>query len=378
VSAYLGPPPGGTVQQPRLRVSLGGVALPRPIEATVTQTNMWTASRWSVSAALQDADAMNAAWFASQADIRVEIDVSVDGGQNFLSLLSGITDSIEIAPDYNSVVMQGRDLAALLIDNKTADAYQNQTASEIATILAQRAGLGTSHIVATTTPVGQYYGSNHVKMNMGDLSHAVTQWDLLIWLAQQEGFDVFVQGQDLYFQPAQSSGGPAWQVIWQRVGGVATSNVLNLNMSRSLTLAKGVKVTVKSWNSTTRKMVTAIATSPAPGKVSGEPQSYVFYKPNLDPAAAQSYATQQLASITRHERVITFECAGELALTPRSTLQLSGTGTSFDQAYYPDEIVRSISFDGAFSQQVTAKNHSASEQVALASGSYGQSEGLNY
>ncbi|MDE1990797.1 MAG: hypothetical protein KGI82_10050, partial [Betaproteobacteria bacterium] len=85
----------------------------------------------------------------------------------------------------------------------------------------------------------------------------------------------------------------------------------------------------------------------------------------------------RLAEITRHERVVEFECAGELSLTPFGVVRVSGTGTSFDQLYYPDQITRSIDFTSGFKQHVVAKNHTASEQIALASGSTG-AQGLDY
>ncbi|HQT43873.1 MAG TPA: hypothetical protein PLD79_07715 [Halothiobacillus sp.] len=59
-------------------------------------------------------------------------------------------------------------------------------------------------------------------------------------------------------------------------------------------------------------------------------------------------------------------------------VQLSGTQTSFDQLYYPDEITRSMSFDGGFHESVTARNHSASQQVDLAAGGGTQISGLGF
>ncbi len=48
---------------------------------------------------------------------------------------------------------------------------------------------------------------------------------------------------------------------------------------------------------------------------------------------------------------------GELTLTARSVIALSGTGTSFDASYYVDEIDRSWSEDQSFRQTLKLKNH---------------------
>ncbi|HQT62777.1 MAG: hypothetical protein B7Z75_14430 [Acidocella sp. 20-57-95] len=359
-------PPVGVVRQPRLRLLANGMPLPWPIQAMVRQTNTWTAATWSAEAALKPPDPLNAAWWSAQANVEIEIQIALDG-VTFQSLLIGVIDEIEIAPDEGLLTISGRDLTALLIDQKISNAYQNQTASEIATLLAQAAGL-TPVVTATTTPVGQFYTYDHVRMALGDLEHAITEWDLLVYLAQQSGYDVFVEGRSLYFQPPTAAKAPTFTVNWSAPGGVSTSNVIGLNMRRSLTLAKNVEVTVKSWHSGRRyPTVVRISSSPvnAPNGGLGPKQSYVFYKANLTPAQATAYANAKMAAITRHERVIDFSLPLELSLTPRGIVQLTGTGTAFDQLYYPDEIERSIHARHGTSQTVTARNHSPVQQTVL-------------
>lgn len=373
MSAVSAPAAASTVQIPRLRIKAGGVALPRPIEAMVDLTNTWTASKWSAAIALNDADQMNAAWWASQANVRIEIDYALDG-QTFVQQMIGNTDDIALNWEHNQLTLTGRDLTALLIDVKTAETYQNQTSSEIATLLAKNVGLGTSHIVATTTPIGEYYAGDAVRLSSGDLAHSITYWDLLVYLAQHENFDLFVKGTDLYFQPLASVSTVTFQVTVSRNSGIATANVSDLQLHRSLTLAKDITVTVKSYNSAMGKAVTGIAKRAAKGKATGPEQSYVFYKPNLTPAQAQDLANQRLSQITRHEKLITFDCPPELVLTPQGMIRLTGTGTEFDQTYYPDGITRTMSQQYA-TQSVVARNQSPSEQVALASGSQASSVG---
>jgi hypothetical protein len=149
--------------------------------------------------------------------------------------------------------------------------------------------------------------------------------------------------------------------------GIPVSNVIGLSLEHSLTLAKGVSVTVKSWNSLQSKPIVAKTADPdyktSPGQGT---QDYVFYVPNLTPQGAIDIANQRYADITRHLRTIEFEIPGDTVLTPRNLIVLTGTGTAFDQSYYPDRISCELSQDGGFGMSVTAKNVPPTPSALLA------------
>ncbi len=132
-----------------------------------------------------------------------------------------------IDPALGLVHLDGRDLTTSLIETRTQETFANRTASEIATLLAGRHSL-TAQVVPTTTPVGRYYQDEHDRITLDQFSHATTEWDLLVFLARQESFDVFVQGQSLYFQPATQPTDIAMAV---RPG-----DLIDLKLERSLTL----------------------------------------------------------------------------------------------------------------------------------------------
>lgn len=46
-------------------------------------------------------------------------------------------------------------------------------------------------------------------------------------------------------------------------------------------------------------------------------------------------------------------------------IQFSGTGTAFDQTYYPDTIQRTYSAVEGYAFHIAAKNHSTSSQARL-------------
>lgn len=88
----------------------------------------------------------------------------------------GMADEIDVDPMANTVTIHGRDLSAPLIDLKTTEKFQNQTASEIAQTLAQRNGL-LAAVTPTSILSGTYYKQDHV-----NLSSDRSQWDLLTYL----------------------------------------------------------------------------------------------------------------------------------------------------------------------------------------------------
>ena len=180
-------------------------------------------------------------------------------------------------------------------------------------------------------PVGRYYQSEHDRVTLDQFSHATTEWDLLVFLAQQEGFDVFVQGTSLCFLPAVQQAGYSTLL--------SPGALTELRLERSLTLARDIEVSVKSWNSclNTAFIQRTCATMTTKGAQPGQSittQRYVFVRPNLTSDAALRLARQKLAELTRHERIIELSMPGELDLTPRSMITLEGTGSDFDQSYY--------------------------------------------
>ena len=215
---------------------------------------------------------------------------------------------------------------------------------------------------ATTTPVGRYYQSEHDRTTLNQFSRTTTEWDLLVFLARHEGFDVFVQGQALYFQPATQGADLAVSL--------RPEDVIDLKLERSLTLARDIEVVVKSWNS--RQNSASIQRARAAGRggsgrSKGTPQRYVLVQPNLTPEDALKLAQRKLAELSRHERIIRITMPGELALTPRSMITLEGTGTEFDQAYYIDVIERRLRRDGGLTEHILAKNTSPRTETTTSS-----------
>jgi phage protein D len=343
---------------PRLRLLANGSPIQGAVQAQVSSNNHYAADRFAAVVALGIDLWANAAFWSSQTDILLDVQFSLDGGMTFTSLIQGLVDTVVIDVLTGSLQIEGRDLTAAMIENRTQETFANRTSSEIATIFAQRHNL-TPVVTPTKTPVGRYYQNEHDRIALNQFSRSMTEWDLLIFLAGQEGFDVFVSGTSLYFQP--TSGLLAIPYT------VTPADLQELRLERSLTLARDIIVTVKSWNSRQQNAFTQTVRSSGQqadlsgsggGSQTGSPQHYVFVRPNLTMNDALNLAQQKAAELAQHERVWEATMPGDLTLDPRTPIQLVGTETDFDQIYFIDVIERHLSMDHGFVQRIRAKNTS--------------------
>jgi hypothetical protein len=343
-----------------MQVIANGQVISGVVEAEVISNNYFAADRFNVSVALGLDPWGGTQFWASETNITIEIQFSADSGASFTSLIQGLVDTVTIDPSLGLVHLDGRDLTALLIEAHTQETFANRTSSEIVAILAARHNL-IPQASPTTTPVGRYYQSEHDRTTLDQYGKTTTEWDLLVFLARQEGFDIFVQRQTLYFQPSSVSSSVALTL--------KPSDVIDLRLERSLTLARDIQVVVKSWNSRQNSMIIQQALASGVGSVastSNAPQCYVFVKPNLVPDDALSFARQRLIELTRHERAVEISMPGELTLTPRSIIALAGTATEFDQVYYVDVIRRRLRLGSGMTQRMRATNTSPRTTTTVA------------
>jgi phage protein D len=276
------------------------------------------------------------------------------------SLIAGRIDAVDIDWRGGCVNLNGRDHTADLIETKITEKYPNLTASQIATKLAGAHGL-TAKVTSTSTQVGQYYKDEHAQ-----LESETTEWDLLTFLAQTEpDFVVYVTGKTLYFGPKPKESDEAFELKYQPPGPASPrkGNFENLTTSRTLTLAKDITVYVRSWNMKQSDGFTVKAQAVGANKLRGgttkvKGQEFYFQAGNMTKDQALRYAHSKLAELTQHERVITGEMPGDPALTMLVPVRLSGTGTSWDQIYFPDTLHHSLNARDGYRLRVRAKNHS--------------------
>ena len=121
-------------------------------------------------------------------------------------------------------------------------------------------------------------------------------------------------------------------------------------------LGKKVKSVVRSWNSKDKKVIKSEK------ELSGSGEGELLYEyrvPGLNQEQADKIAEKRLAENTRHEISIEVSAPGDTSIDVRMKLQLSGTGTAFDQSYSIDTIEHAISFDGGYRMNIRGKSKSA-------------------
>jgi phage protein D len=329
-----------------------GTLIPGLIEIEVIRNSHFSADTFCASFALDAAPPRGETFWASELDITIQAQFSLDS-VSFVTLFTGVVDSIAINATKRLIRVTGRDLSAQLIEARTQETFSNRTASEIASLLANRHGLS-PNVVETTTPVGRYYQDEHDRVTLGQYSRSTTEWDLLVFLALQEGFDVSVTGVTLNFCPSNNMAGPPYVVT--------PINCIDMKLERHLTLARDIAVTVRSWNSRQKnafvQTVTGANSSVSNSDGPSQPQQYIFVRPNLTADQVLKFARQRLNELTMHERTVEFVVPGDLTLTPNDRLVVIDTGTEFDQAYYIDLVERRLSWGEGFTQRVRAKNSS--------------------
>lgn len=349
-----------------------GSELPGAIKYTVNSNNYYQADSFSVSFALsagsqaasqQDQGQQSATqvydlnWWGQQTEILLDLQASIDGGDSWQSLVLGQVDRLTADPVAKTISCEGRDLTARFIDAKTRETFQNQTSSQVAETLAGRHGM-TADVTSTSTPVGRYYGADHDRITLNSFSETTTEWDLLCYLAQNEGYDVWVTGTTLHFHPSTQPDAEPYDVFIDM--DTPQSNAVGMTLERSLALAKDIVVAVRSWNSKQKHSFTVFTPNRlSSGRVAqGQAQEFSFVRPNLTGDQAQQLANKIRDELSKKERLCTFHFPGDLILQPRNMLRLRGTNSSWDQTYYVDVVTRTMSLSGGFAMTARVKNHS--------------------
>jgi phage protein D len=358
-----------SARQPRASVSINGIDV-KWIDWETDTNNYYMADTFRVTLPIQTLPFnLSANYFSGAPEVIVEIKAGFPPFPDVFSsvgldtIIVGQTDDITFEPDKGLITLSGRDLTARFIDTKTTDKFQNLTSSQVVTQLAKKHKL-TPVVTKTTIKTGKYYEIDHVKM-----TNAQTEWNLLTTLANEENFDVFVSGYNLYFQPKPDETEVPYLINYNEPflnTGAPTANFIDIKFSRSYTLAKDIIVKVISWNSKQKKGFTKTARAThnkntvlkGAAQPTGEAQTYTYTRPNLSPEQALQKAQSLLKKLSTQEMRCEITMPGNMELTAQSLIKVLGTNTNWDQLYYADSIIRSMSFDSGFTMRVTCKNHS--------------------
>lgn len=347
------------VRQPRFRLIFNGIATAGGQLVEVVCSRGSQASSFHVLASLKDLCRQLGSSWVDQDSLEVAIDFglssasSTDEDPVWERMITGAADQISVHPVSGQVSITGRDHAARLIDLSLQESYLNSTSSEMAGKLAQLCDLN-QDIDPTKDLIGQYYQIQHTKNSLSSFSRHGNGWDLLAELAELEGYDLWVDGTTLHFKQPVVSDNNLYDVIYTPAATNTASpclSISDLSMERSFGLSGALRVTVTSWNSRQRRQVNGIYPTE---QIAGARQ-FLVLKPNMLPDEALAFAKTTYSRLRSHQRVITGKMAGELDLTTRDRLRVSGTGTGWDCIYTIDRIEREMSLANGFVQHIVGR-----------------------
>lgn len=360
-------PVAASQRQPRGQVKIGGVLVAAWTTWTVDNNSFYGADTFKITLAFSALpESHSADWFSRQKSVEVEILAGFPAhpanpqDAEMYTIVVGNVDDIEFNPAARTLELSGRDLSAKLIDNKTApEAYRNQTSSDVAAALAKKYGLATD-IKKTTTKVGTYWDADHI-----GLTDQRSEWDVLTYLASQEGFVVRMKGRTLVFQPSpfEAPAKDFYVFDWDTASGRPHFNGTELSFTRSLTVAKGVSVTASSFQTKNKKAITAVypkaARGTAAGKatpVGGGENHKLRLPPNKSVLEVQQAAKRRHDEIMSHEMHLRATLPADHSLDIASALKVQGTDTAYDQVYYLDAVTRTMSMESGYTMAIRAKN----------------------
>ena len=349
-----------TLRQPRGIVRVNGAALPGWIEWEVTNNTHRQSDTFRVCYACGKLPPnQNAAWLTAQAKIQIEIFAGFPQNpagfdtSELTRWMIGNCDGQSFDQERNTIELCGRDLTSEMIDTKTSEKFLNQKASDIAKTIASRHGF-TADVDDTGSPDGTFYEIDHARIN-----NAATEWDLLTELADNEGYNVWMDGTTLHFKSQDASSTGTYMIRWtppdaQRA--FPRANAMNLKFSRNNMLSqKNTAVTVNSWNAKQKAKFSGQATA-SRLEASGT-LAYIYNEPGLTQDQASRRAKEKLKGIIRNEMTLNASLPADNILTVRALVQVEGTGTAYDQTYWPVSVRRRMSFEEGYRMELDAKNH---------------------
>ena len=252
------------------------------------------------------------------------------------------------------ITLTGRNNVGQLIDEKINDKLPNQTASNIATQFTAEHGL-TPVVTPTTTLAGTYYNQNSAALGTD-----ISEWDLLLFLAQMENFIVRVKGSSLYFGPYSVVTGYVNQTPIPYTWGY---DITTLEIERSPHCAKDIVVNVYSYDRNGKAKIkeTAKSATQFAQKIYGnlgQRQQYIenYTIPGLTRDQAQKQAQAIASELSRSQLIGTMTGAGNTDLAIDRQIVLYGVGKALSSPYYLTKVTHSMDMDGGYGASVSFCN----------------------
>lgn len=331
----------GTVRQPTAYLNAGGL-IPL-LSVSVTQSKTKKGDTFRAETAF-DALPMGVGYFVSATNIDAQI--TINGAQVF----DGVIDHSDYDWTARKISFTGRDKGSALMDTTTSQKFLNNHPTEIVQNFASQHGLG----VVMDAPGG--LAGKQYTTDLAKLTHRGSQWTVVNELADLFGMVTYITGGKLYFKNYPESLPPYPIVYTPPDPAIASSNAIVLKTSRNHILGRPVTTNVRSRNHKKKTLVTSTQTQGG----GGEPLVYNHVIPGLTQDQADRIAKKKQDETTAHELTLTgLDIPGDESLTPLFEIQLSGTGTAFDNSYEITTVDHVVSYGGGYRSTINCKTKAA-------------------
>ena len=331
---------------PKVRLSVDGIQIQGLMQASIYSTNSFACDTFSIIVSVGSTPLTDISFWAGIGAAKVELAAIQPDNSSTYDLIVGFIDTVHLDPLRATVVVEGRDLSAGLIDSYRQQDFVNQTAAEVVTAIAEHHGL-LPVVTATVGNVGRYYGDGYTRLSLGQFSKLRSDWDVIVNLARDNGFDAYVIGQSLYFQPPAGLGRIPLQVRLE--------DVLSMRIERAVAPSLGYSASVRSWSS--QDMAYYVSQpDPTTGSdtLGGGVQPFLFTGANLTPSQVDIAAMHYSAEVQRLRTVLQFEMPWNPDVSPRSLILVTGTYSTLDTLYVVDSVERDYGSRTGTNQRVCA------------------------
>jgi phage protein D len=261
--------------------------------------------------------------------------VEIQAGEPPVNILTGKIASIEpeLSQDLPRLVVRGYDLSHKLYRGKKRRSFNNVTDSDLATQLAQEAGLRPAGIDSTPGAPHEYlYQQNQ------------TNAEFLLGRARRLGFEMFVEDDGLYFR-RPPSGGDAVRLAW--------GEMLLAFRARMSTSEQVDEVEVRGWDPHKKEKVVGranrgvgapqIGISQPGAQVAntawGEAKIAIVDQFVRSPSEADTLAQAALDELASSFVEAEGTCNGNANVRPGKLVEIAGVGSRFNGKYYVTSVV---------------------------------------
>jgi hypothetical protein len=343
---------------PRVWISIGGATIPC-ISARVHRKAERNANEFTATVAISASSkfGLDFSSWASMEKTDVSIMMATDSNQR--EMIQGTCDFVQMNVMQNTVTVSGRDNAAKLINAKANISLKNKSVQEAIEEIVKPLGLSAQVSGGDDSgKVGKKYVQDTTLLIADKSAFAA-----ISGIADREGARWYVEGKTVYFDAGGSStGGGSFTLNYTppRPGQPARGNILDLQLGRNMEASRPHKSKVSGFNKYEKKLI--IKTYKADG--SGDPVEYKHHHNGHQEENIKAIAKSRLEDTIRHEMNVSATLHIDLSVDVRQQLQLSGTGSIYDQSYDIDDAVFSIGWEQPATVHLTCRSKKEGREVS--------------